>query len=124
MSISTSTDPQLLPSLPASTSTVSPTSYGLETIEDQIILGNEDIRVIAVRVIDGALGFLGVIFLLMVLYGGLLWLTSGGKEEKTSQAKRTSGNALIGLIIIFMSYSILRFIFGALTSATGTIEPL
>ena len=57
------------------------------------------------------LSFLGVIFLILILYGGFIWMTSGGNEIKVIRAKKILTNAIIGLIIVLSAYSITYFVF-------------
>src|SRR3989338_5216197 len=83
---------------------------GLAPIAGEIALPTSDIRIVIVRIINVALGFLGIIVLLFVLYGGYLWLTSGGDERKVETAKKVLKNSVIGLIIIITSFAITRFI--------------
>ncbi|MCK4539781.1 hypothetical protein KAU09_01350 [Candidatus Parcubacteria bacterium] len=59
------------------------------------------------------LSLLGVIFLILIMYGGFLWMTSGGKEEKVLIAKKTIENSIIGMIIILSSYAITQWVFQA-----------
>ncbi len=61
-------------------------------------------------IIKGALGIVGAVALLMFVYGGILWLTSAGNQEKAGEAKKTLTWATIGLIAIFGSYAIANFI--------------
>mgnify|MGYP001592247399 CR=1 FL=1 len=82
-------------------------------------MSSTDPRVIAARLIKMAMGFVGIIVLIMILGSGLMFMTAGGDEEKTSQAKRTFFNAIIGLIIILSAYSIVTFVLNALTTASG-----
>jgi len=82
-------------------------------------LGNPDIRTIAARLIKTALNLLGIILLLMFVWGGFLFMTSGGDDEQRSKAKSTILNAVIGLIIILMANSIVVYVIGALTTATN-----
>jgi len=66
------------------------------------------------RVINMFTGIAGSIALLMFVYGGVLWLTSGGNEERITNGKKAIVWASIGLFVIFGSYAILRVIFIAL----------
>ena len=77
-----------------------------------------DIRIIIARIIRIALGFLGIIAVGLVMYAGFLWMTSGGNEEKIEQAKKILQNAVIGLIIILISFAIVSFILNLLIGAT------
>ena len=53
-----------------------------------------------------------------MLYAGFLWLTSAGSEEKVGQAKKIITSAIIGLVIIFISYAIATFVITQLIKAT------
>jgi len=56
----------------------------------------------------------------MILKAGVLWMASGGNDERLAAARRTLGSALIGTVIILASYSIVRFIINALGAGTAT----
>lgn len=45
-----------------------------------------------------------------LIYGGIMWITSGGDKSKTEQARNTITAALIGLIIVFGSWAIMQII--------------
>jgi hypothetical protein len=83
-------------------------------------LGGEDIRIIAAKIIRIGLGLLGLIAVVLILYAGFTWMTSGGNEEKIGTAKKTLINATIGLAIIMSSLAITQFILNALSNATGS----
>lgn len=61
-------------------------------------------------VISIALAFVGVIFLVLMIYGGYLWMTAAGSEEQVTKAKKLITAAIIGLIIVIMSYAISYFV--------------
>ena len=82
-------------------------------------LGTKDLREGIMNVIQILLGFLGIIAIVIVLYGGFVWLTSAGNEEKVSQAKQIITAGIIGLVIIFVSYAIATFVINQLITATG-----
>ena len=81
-------------------------------------LPDTDPRLIIARLIHTALGFVGIILLVMILSSGVSFLFSGGNEEKISHAKRTLFNAIFGAIIILSAYSIAAFVLNALSAAT------
>lgn len=70
-----------------------------------------------------------IAFIFLVI-GGIKWITSGGDKEKTAVAQSTLTAALIGLVIVFGAWAIIRLIeafFGVeiLTSLTiPTVEIL
>lgn len=62
-------------------------------------------------IIKAVLGVVGSIALLMFIYGGFTWLTSGGSEKKIKEGRETLIWSIMGLVVIFASYAILRFVF-------------
>ena len=60
------------------------------------------------------LSLLGIVFLVLIIYGGFVWMTSAGNEAKVLKAKKVLTNAVIGLIIIMSAYAITSFVFSAL----------
>lgn len=94
-------------------------TFGLQPIQDTIKLGNEDIRVIAAKIIVVILGLLGIIVFGLILYAGFLIMTSAGNEEKVAQGKKVMINAVIGFIIIVSAFAIVEFVLKSLTDAFG-----
>ena len=41
-----------------------------------------------------------IIFIILVLYGGYLWLTAAGNEQKVEEAQNVLKRAIIGVVII------------------------
>jgi len=76
--------------------------------------GNTSLSGIVATVIKAFLGLLGIIFLVLIIYAGFLWMTAQGDEEKVTKAKDTLTRAIIGLVIITAAYSITYFVFTAL----------
>ncbi|HWQ99499.1 MAG TPA: hypothetical protein VN397_01475, partial [Candidatus Methylomirabilis sp.] len=103
-------------SVPAAHAQLAP---GLTEIGGTIKLPSTDPRVIAARIINVALGLVGVILVVIIIYAGFLYMTSGGDAEKTQTALKYIRNAVIGLIIVLSSWAIARFVIDRLISATG-----
>ncbi len=100
-------------------------TFGLETVGEEISISTEttDLRVTVVRIINIFLGFLGVIAVCIVLYGGYLYMTSGGDDEKIGTAKKLLINGVIGLVIILSAFGITTFIFSRLQDAISDTPP-
>lgn len=81
-----------------------------ETPELPNPLGTTDITTIVAGIIEKVLGLIGVLALVMFIYGGLMWMTSGGKEEQIRKGKDILVWAVAGLALVFFSYSILNFV--------------
>ncbi len=66
------------------------------------------------KIIEFGLGILGALALLMFVYGGIVWMTSQGKQEMVTKGNKTMLWAAIGIVFVFSSYGILTFVFRAL----------
>lgn len=68
------------------------------------------------QIINWLLGFVGLILFFIILYSGFEYMTAGADTEKTKRALQRVKNALIGLLIISLSWVIsgviLNFFFG------------
>ncbi len=62
------------------------------------------------NVIYSVLGFVGVIFMVLLIYGGFIWMTAGGNEEKVKKANGILMSSVFGLIIVLSAYVISYFI--------------
>ena len=83
----------------------------------------ESVAAIIGNFINIALGFTGVIFVIIIIYGGWLWGSATGNEEQVTHAERLIYNAVIGVIITFAAFAISNFVIyqvvgGALTPQT------
>jgi hypothetical protein len=70
----------------------------------------KDIRMIVAQIIKVVLTLLGIIFLVLLITAGYKWMTSQGEESKTTEAKDQIQAAVIGLIIILMSWAIATYV--------------
>lgn len=70
------------------------------------------------QIIGAVLAFVGILFLVLMIYGGLLWMTARGNQEQVTKAKDLIIASVIGLIIILSAYAITAYVGQALTSAS------
>lgn len=63
------------------------------------------------RLIKIIIGFIGSIALLMFIYGGIRWLTSGGVPENVKKGKDAMVWSAIGMAVIFSAYIVVNFVF-------------
>ncbi|OIP79286.1 MAG: hypothetical protein AUK20_02290, partial [Parcubacteria group bacterium CG2_30_45_37] len=78
-----------------------------------------DPRVIIANIIRIALGFLGIVAVVLIIYGGWVWMTANGEEEKIQKAKKVLTGAVIGLVICLSAFALASFILSRLIAATG-----
>ena len=62
------------------------------------------------RIIYAFMGVTGTVALLMFVLGGFQWMTAAGNPEKVKKGRDTLMWAILGLVVIFSSYAILRAI--------------
>ena len=81
--------------------------------------GTGDFRELALRIVNYFLTFLGFLSVLMVIYGGILYITAAGNEENAKKGKTIIMYAAIGIIIVLLSFAIINTILGAATSTVS-----
>ncbi len=67
-------------------------------------------------------GFIGILAVSLIMYGGYLWVTSGGEQDKAKKAQGLLVDAVIGLVVLTavwaLSYIVIK------TLAEQVIKPL
>ena len=95
------------------------TAGRVDPFKPQITSDTDQIEFLQTRtgeIIGLVLSFIGVLFLILLIYAGLSWMTSGGSPEKVKKARDLMINATIGLVIVLSAYAIVAFIGDYLTS--------
>jgi len=64
---------------------------------------------IVMGIVKVALSLIGTVFLILIIYAGILWMTAGGNDEQITKATKMLTRSFIGLVIIISSYSISLF---------------
>lgn len=96
--------------------------YGLQdTATAADLIRTETPAQIAGNVIGAGLSMIGVLFFLLMVYSGILWMTARGNEEQTKKALNTAIAAGIGMVIVLASYAITSFVFKA--AGEGPLGP-
>lgn len=82
-------------------------------------LGSADLKATVINIVNYVLGALGLIAVIVILYGGFLWLVSRGNAQQVEKAKRVLRSAVIGLVIVLLAWAIVQFVVGAISNSTG-----
>src|SRR3989344_6966013 len=69
-------------------------------------LGTRDLKEIISLIIRIFLGFLGLIAVVMIIYGGYTWMTAAGNPDNVDKGKKILINAVIGLAVVFIFYAV------------------
>jgi hypothetical protein len=78
--------------------------------------GEGSVKVLARTIVDYFLAFLGFLATLMIIYGGILYVTAAGNEENAKKGKTIIMYAAVGIIIILLSYAIVNTVLSAASS--------
>lgn len=70
-------------------------------------------------VIKTALSFVGVIFLVLTVYAGFLWMMARGDEGQVEKAQKIIQSAVIGMIVTVGAYSITAFVVPRIVGKTA-----
>lgn len=73
-------------------------------------LGANDLLSTITTIIRTALGFLGIIAVIIILLGGFKWMTSQGAQTKVDEAKKLIYAGIVGLVIVLSAYAIAEFV--------------
>lgn len=64
---------------------------------------------LVIQAVQWILGITGSLALLMFVYGGFVWLTAGGVEERVTKGKTIFKNAVVGIAIAFGAWTLIQF---------------
>jgi hypothetical protein len=84
---------------------------------DEIETGTGTINTGIRNVINIFSAIIGIIAVVMIIYGGLKYISSGGDSGNVTAAKNTIIYAVIGLIIVAMAQFIVQFVLGRIIPA-------
>lgn len=106
------------PALPIQTGcTIDPaTNQEVCKLDNPLANDKTEATQIIATVIKTALGIIGALTLLMLVWGGFQWLTSAGNPEKVKMGTQTMVWAVIGVLLVFASYMLLSTFLGFLAS--------
>ncbi len=79
-------------------------------------LPSTDARSLAINIIQYALGFLGLVAVAMIIMGGFMWMTSSGNEQRVTKGKEIIKWAVVGLMVVLLSWAIVVFVYSGITS--------
>ena len=81
-----------------------------------------DLQSIVGTVINAALTLVGLIFLILMVYAGYLWMTARGSDEIINKAKGIITAAIIGLVLVISAYAITVFVTKRFEKSVGSLD--
>lgn len=111
----------------AVTDNASDNNYGLDAAlkRSQLpteVAGESTISGVAGKLVQYGLSLIGIIFFLLMLYAGYLWMSAMGNTEKVDKAKLILETAIIGLVLVMGAYAITTFIFESLSGNSASSQ--
>ena len=85
-------------------------NLGTNYVTNEINFATGDPREAAMSLVKLLMTFLGIIAVIIMLYGGFIWMTAAGNEDKVDQAKKLIAAGIIGLVIILSAFLIVNFV--------------
>ena len=73
-----------------------------------------DLKNQIVAIINAVIGVLGLICVVVIILGGIQYMTSSGDSGKVKKAKDTILYGIIGLVICVLAFAIVNFVIGIL----------
>lgn len=86
---------------------------GLETSAEKASL-----PAIVGNIIYGALSLTGIVFVILMIYGGYVWMQARGNQEDVKKAKDIITSAIIGIVLIGLAFAITNFVIGQIIKST------
>jgi heme/copper-type cytochrome/quinol oxidase subunit 2 len=101
--------PALFLALPALAQT--PIETGMLYAENfELASSDQDPRDAAINIVRYLMTFLGIIAVVIILYGGFMWMTAAGNEDRVASAKKIISAGAIGLVVILAAFFIVTFV--------------
>ena len=82
------------------------------------LAGQRSFGELILLIINIALLVVGGLAVLFLIIGGFQYVTSRGNEEATESAKKIIGNAVLGLVIVILSFAIITIVSNVLVTGT------
>lgn len=91
-------------------------AFALAIDDAGLVTTTPSIKSIIINIINYILGFAAAIAVLLIIYGGIVYMTSSGDEKKTASAKGILSGAIIGLLIVIFALVIIKLTTGFATT--------
>ncbi len=83
---------------------------------------SDDFEASVMTITNYILGFITIVATLMIIYGGVLYLTSAGNEDTAARAKKTIAYGVVGLVVIGLAYALVDLITNTVVTGGGGEE--
>lgn len=82
----------------------------IDVLEDSSPTTKTDVRSVVKIVVDTMLYIVGIISVIMIIFGGIKYATSAGDTGKVTQAKNTLVYAVVGLLVAVFAFALVNWV--------------
>lgn len=93
-----------------------------EVVTKELMPDYKDPILSIVQIINYLLNLIGVVFLIMIIYGGIMWMTARGNEEQAKKAKTILTSAAWGLVVVVLARVLYIFVRERISGAGGGMK--
>ena len=86
------------------------TKFGIPDVEQVNPDGNDDLKGNIVSILNAVIGVLSFVCVVVIIIGGVSYMTSSGDASKVKKAKDTILYGVIGLVICVLAFAIVNFV--------------
>jgi hypothetical protein len=84
--------------------------------------GDTDLSKVAGQIVNVFSIIVGIVAVIMIIYGGFRYITSGGDSGKVGNAKNSLIYAIVGLIIVALAQIIVHYVLNTTANATSGLS--
>lgn len=74
------------------------------------LFGEDGSEGIFKKVVNIMLFVIGAVAVIMLIYGGVKYVTSGGAQDKVAEAKNTILYAIVGIVVALLAFAVVNFV--------------
>lgn len=82
----------------------------IDTIQNANVATLDCVSAVVKNIIFGAFLFAGIVAVILIIYSGIKFILSGGDPKQVEGARKTMTYAIIGFVLILLSFAILNLI--------------
>lgn len=82
--------------------------------------GQTSFRELVLTFLNFFLGFLGILAVMMIIYGGVLYVSAAGNQDNIDKGKKIIMYAIVGIVIILLSFALVNTVLGGLGAGQDT----
>ncbi|RJO58866.1 hypothetical protein C4546_04675 [Candidatus Parcubacteria bacterium] len=94
-------------------------AFTIEDLGPQTGLAATELKPLLINAISFVLGLIGLISVIMVIYGGAVWLTASGNEDRLEHAKKIISGAVVGVFLVLTSWALFSTVLKGVVQVTG-----